>query len=208
MTKRFEAVGLAATVYTTLDDAIGNTYTRRDGSHPSTPLMFPDNPFNDNIEVAKNILDLGCGVGRNLEWIMTHTKANYIGLEPNPSMRRFFWEKQDTKWKDRVKLCADFSELDPNVKFDAVVCTFVFQHIGSRVHPEVMNIADITKKVFEYSHPDCVWIMYEHEKEEYWISSWLKECAITPSVIMGEYCGIEELTHRGSHTLIIFNKHD
>lgn len=206
MNKRFEAFGLASKYYLTLDEARGNTYTARDGSQPSTPLIFLDNPFNNEVSAAKNILDIGCGVGRNLEWVMTHTKANYVGLEPNPSMRKYFWDIQDKKWKDRVRLCADFTEFDPTVKFDVVECTFVFQHIGDMAPPDVMNAVDITKKIFEYCNPGCVWILYEHDLEQHWIEWWQKECGIEFSVYKGQYDGIEELTHRGNHHLMIFKK--
>ena len=53
--------------------ARGYTYTMRDKSFPPTRLAFDDNPFSDDILAAKNILDFGCGVGRNLPWVSETT---------------------------------------------------------------------------------------------------------------------------------------
>src|SRR5574338_660681 len=144
MNKKLESVGVAGGEFLTAQDAASHTYMRRDGSMPPTPLMFVDNPFNEAVYNSRLILEIGCGTGRNLSWIMNNLRADYVGIEPNPSMRRAFWEIQNHDWKPRTVLLGSFEYLPPSDWADVVLCTFVFQHIGYRVNPDQMNITDIT----------------------------------------------------------------
>ncbi len=205
MEKKLEMFGVAARDYKDKEEAIGYTYTTRTGENISTNLTPAENPFSEQILSSKNILDVGCGIGRNLKWIMENTNSHYHGIDPNESMLRFFWEVQDQKWKDRVTLHKDFSTFT-NVKFDTVVITFVFQHIGYRPSESQMNIDDITNEIKKYTTGETVWFLFEHQGEEPWISKWLKNNKIEPHVFIENYGGLEELTHRGNHNLIIGKK--
>jgi SAM-dependent methyltransferase len=202
--KKLVEYGVAATHFTSAQDAHSHTYMTNDGRAVSTPLIFADNPYNDRVAGAKAILDIGCGTGRNLEWVMQNTDAHYYGIDPNPSMHEFFWDVQDTKWLSRVSLFREFTF--PAVQFDAVVCTFVFQHIGFRPPTGQMNVTDITKEALKFCDEKTVWIMYEHDWEEPWMEQWMAECNIHDPLIMRDYTGIPELTHRGAHHLIIWTK--
>lgn len=208
-TKRLDPVGVAGYNFETIERARGETYTTRDDQLAPTPLVFPDNPFNDKFLSAKVILDIGAGVGRNLPWILHNTNALYIGLEPNPSMQRGFLAYQKEylehpEYASRICLASSFDEF-PDVKIDAVVCTFVFQHIGYRTAPDQMNITDITQEIFKRSSPKAPWMLYEHDSEETgWIFRWFSENNIDPAVYIRSYDGIPELIHRGRHHLILF----
>lgn len=204
MTKRYEMVGIGGVLYPTAQDAASHTYMKQDGSLPSTPLIFPDNPFNDQIKNDKHILDLGCGIGRNLSWIMENTSADYTGLEPNASMRQFYWDIQDEKYKSRTNIVSHYNQIPDNVKFDVVVCTFVFQHIGRMTADDQMNVIDITNEVVKYCNPGCVWIMYEHDWEDMWIEEWAAECNVNFAVYKRDYAGIPELVDRRPHHLMIW----
>jgi len=210
--KELVKFGVAAKDYTDANYAASETYMSHDAKLVSTPLTFPENPFNDRVSSAKVILDLGCGVGRNLEWVMENTNAIYIGLEPNESMLQFFWTHNEKyRHSDRIRLVRDFHELRAIVKadelppIDVVVCTFVFQHIGFRPGITHMNVADITKAAQEFTaKPDgAVWIMYEHDWEEMWIDRWEEECGITFDVYERSF-NYPLLTDRGLHHLIIW----
>lgn len=209
--KKLEMVGVAGKNYPTAKQAIDDTYTTRDGENVSTNLTPNENLFSVDILASKNILDVGCGIGRNLKWIMENTEAHYHGLDPNESMLNFFWQVQDNKWKDRVSLYKDFSTF-PNIKFDTVVVTFVFQHIGYRTAEHQMNIDDITREIRKYTHSGTVWFIFEHSGEETdWISRWLENNDINPQVFIKGYKGLEELTHRdwlvdGGHHLLIWKE--
>lgn len=203
--KKLEPFGIAGRIYETPHSAAQDTYSDSSGNLPSTPLIFPDNPFNDDVATAKVILDLGCGIGRNLSWIMENTNAHYIGLDPNPSMLRFFWTVQDVvKYGSRVTLYSSFDQIPADTVIDVVVVTFVFQHIGFRPNEAQMNVSDITKNVRRFTTENTVWIMYEHEWEEKWAHRWMVENGVQPVVYEREYAGIPELTHRGLHDLIIW----
>lgn len=203
--KKLVKYGVAAKDYKTPESAAGDTYTLRDGSLVPTPLIFPDNPYNELVRDAKFICDLGCGIGRNLPWIMENTQAMYYGIDPNDSMIEHFWKIQDEKWKNRVKLVKTFDDLDDNIQFDVIVCTFVFQHIGYRPPEDHMNVTDITQQIRNFTHDDTVWIFYEHDWEEPgWIDRWFIETDIWPAVYYKNYTGIPELTDRGAHHLIIY----
>ena len=151
--KNLERFGIAGRDYPDMKMARGYTYTARDGSFPSTNLACAENPYTDELDTAQHILDFGCGVGRNLPWIMENTSAHYYGLDPNKDMHKYFWEVQESEgnpvdeWRDRVTLVTSFDEL-PDVEFDYVVSTFVLQHLGYRFdRPGRMNLTDIGKEI-------------------------------------------------------------
>lgn len=216
MEKKLKTFGISDHIYVSPEDAIGQTYTTRDGEAVPTPLIFPDNPFNEDIKNAKHILDVGCGIGRNLSWIMENTNAHYYGFDPNESMLKWFWDVQDKKYESRVTISEGF--INPLEKYNVVVCTFVFQHIGYRPPEDIMNVGDITAEIKKNTSDGCIWILYEHDAEERWIEWWLCEQEINPDVYIRNYKGIEQLTHRddyvagdmydigASHNLIIWKE--
>lgn len=186
--------------------ARGYTYTMRDDSFPSTRLANDNNPFNDDVLVAKNILDFGCGVGRNLPWIYENTEATYYGIDPNQVMLDNFWVVTDKKYKDRTVLMSDFSELPDGLIFDMVVSTFVFQHLGYRSPEDAMNVTDMTQKIMQYTRKGTIWFLLEHEGEESWLDRWFTENDIEPDVFELNYTGLPEMTHRGTAAHLIIWK--
>ena len=216
--KKLEPFGVSVHPYANTADARGETYTTRDDGFPPTPIFSPINPFNDDIRAAKNVLEIGCGVGRNLPIIMEETNAHYWSVDPNAPMLSHFWNVQDSKYKDRVTLCKDFSELPTDLVFDFVLVTFVFQHIGFRPAYKQMNVVDITEAAMEHTRNGTVWFVLEHEREEVWQARWMQACKITPAVYYkpgGNHAGggtipypeFESMTHRGNdNNLIIFKE--
>lgn len=218
--KILKKFGYAGMDYNDLATARGNTYTTLSDGYPSTNIGCNENPFKEQLKTAKYILDFGCGVGRNLRWIMENTDANYVGLDPNTNMTQFFWDVQykehgniADQWKNRVTLVKEFSEIESNIKFDYVVVTFVLQHLGYRYHVEDgYNLTELTKNILLRMNIGAVFFAIEHDSEEHWIDRWTKECDITLDVYIRSYKGLPELTHRdnctyGGHHLMIFRKH-
>lgn len=214
---KLKKYGVANKDYTNAQEAKGDTYTRLDGSFPPTNLACIENPFIDELKTAKYILDLGCGVGRNLPWIMENTQAIYIGLDPNVNMTNYFWDIQEERgysknmWENRVFIYNEFNEIPNYIKFDYVVSTFVLQHLGYRyIVPQGYNITGITKNIKEKCNPGAVWFALEHDSEENWIPTWQNECNITFKTYIRSYTGLPELTDRdhtapnGGHHLMIF----
>ena len=217
--KNLVPFGVSIADYQNAHDAKGYTYTTRDGEYPPTPFISPINPFNAEILESKNILEIGCGVGRNLPFVMEQTEAHYYGVDPNEKMLKYFWEVQDEKWKDRVTLCQSFDDLPEDVKFDFVMVVFVFQHIGFRPPDGEMNVADITKEAMKHTKQGTVWFVLEHEREELWQENWMSRCGIEPAVYYrpgGNHAGggtlpypeFEVMTHRGNDNNIIIFKED
>jgi SAM-dependent methyltransferase len=214
---KLKKYGVADKNYSNAEEAKGDTYTQMDGGFPPTNLACKENPFIQELQNAKYILDLGCGVGRNLPWILENTTAIYVGLDPNTTMTEHFWEVQATRgyekeaWQERVIVCNDFSEIDSEIKFDYVVSTFVLQHLGYRYEvAEGLNITGITKEVRSRCNPGAVWFALEHDSEENWIPIWAGECDLSFEVYLRSYKGLPELTERdhtapnGGHHLILF----
>ena len=201
--KVLQGYGVADARYKNSNEAYKNTYTTEFGALVPTPLIFPDNPHNDLVLKSKNVLDFGCGIGRNLLWIMNDTEAHYWGIDTSPEMRQYFWDIQHPRYQPRVTLLPNFEGMG-DVKLDVVVVTFVFQHIGYRPEPPAMNITDITQEINKYCHDDTVWILYEHDWEEPWIERWMMENGIVFDFYKRDYTGIEELTHRSPHHMMIF----
>jgi cyclopropane fatty-acyl-phospholipid synthase-like methyltransferase len=216
--KEFKKFGIAAIDYTDADTARGFTYTTLQNEFPPTPILSPINPFNDDIITAKNVLEIGCGVGRNLPYIMEKTNAHYWGIDPNKEMLQYFWDVSDHKYKDRVTLVHDWSELPAELRFDFVLSTFVFQHIAFMAPEGVMNVSDITRQAMKFTRPGTVWFVLEHEREQAgWQERWMKECKIIPEVYYrpgGNHAGggtipypeFVSMTHRGNDNNIIIFK--
>lgn len=217
--KSLERFGVAGKDYPNMMRARGDTYTARDGSFPTTNLACDENPYKDELSTAENILDFGCGVGRNLPWIMKNTSAHYWGIDPNDAMRGYFWDVQEhegnpvEEWKPRVTLVKSFDELPEDLRFDYVVSTFVLQHLGYRFdRPGRMNLTDIGLEILTRLKEGGIFWALEHDSEERWIERWLKETGIELDVYIRTYKGLEELTHRdhaaprGANHLMIFKK--
>jgi len=102
--KEFVRFGAGAKDYISPEHARKDTYNTKNNKSPPTPLICKANPFNDEIKNAKFILEIGCGIGRNVPWIMENTNAFYYGVDPNDTMLKYFWSITDKKWKNRVAL--------------------------------------------------------------------------------------------------------
>lgn len=210
-----KAFGVASKTYLSAEEAKGDTYTKNDGSFPPTNLFCKENPYKKEAQQAQYILDFGCGVGRNMPWVMMNTNAVYVGLDPNETMLYHFWNVQEEngfskeEWGDRVILCKDFSQISEGVKFDYIISTFVLQHLGYRYNNE-FNLNNIAQAVFTYSNKGAIWFALEHDSEEDWIPRWTIENNINLEVYIRGYKGLPELTDRdntapnGGHHLMIF----
>jgi SAM-dependent methyltransferase len=210
--KKLERFGVAGIDFDDVEKAKAFTYDNREKTFPSTELIFRENPFSVDVLKAKKILEIGCGVGRNLPWIMQHTAADYHGVDPNKSMLQYFWQiNSDPQYKTRASVHNDFSKLH-DMSFDVVLCTYVFQHISYRPQAPEMNIDDITQEVFKLTHPNTVFIFIEHDKEELgWIERWLESNKIIPDVFIRDWtifgkCSQSHQCDRGNHHLIIFKR--
>jgi SAM-dependent methyltransferase len=210
--KKFTPVfvhGSPAIKWDSSKDAMSSTYTTRDSGYPSFPLSFDANPHSDECLKAKKVLDLGCGIGRNLKWIMENTEAHYYGMEPNKSMSQFFWDWNDEKYKDRVTIVSSWEELS-GIEFDVMLSTFVLMHITYNVPTDVWNVSDIVDEMKKHANKETIWVMFEHDNEYGgWQEKMFAECGITPEVHIRHFKEIESQTHRdefggGGHNLIIW----
>ena len=196
----------------------GDTYTTRHDELAPTPFFTDFHPFSDDMRAAKNVLEIGGGIGRNLPIIMEQTNAHYWNVDPAEDVPKYFWDIQDKKYQDRVTLCRDFTVLPPDLVIDFVIVTFVFMHIGFRPLFGQMDVSDMTKAAMKHTHNGTVWYVLEHEREEVWQERWLSECGIKPDIYYkpgGMHFGggtmpypeFEPMTHRGNdHNLIIFKE--
>ena len=148
---------------------------------------------------------------------MENTNAVYVGLDPNTTMTKFFWDVQEEQghdikeWKNRVEIYSEFDEIPKDIKFDYIVTTFVLQHLGYRyIEVDTMNIDNITEAIFSKLNNGAIWFSIEHDSEEYWIDQWIKSNNLNLDVYLRSYKGLPELTHRdhcapnGGHHLMIF----
>lgn len=207
--KKLERYGVAGIDFESVEKAMAYTYDTTSKTFPSTELIFKENPFNPQIKSAQKILEIGCGVGRNLKWIMDNTDADYYGVDPNDSMLNYFWDVNDSKYKGRTFLHRNFDKL-ADIKFDVIISTYVFQHITYRPQPPEMNIDDITQELFKLAHTETVFLFVEHDKEEPgWIERWFATNGIIPDVYIKNWtvkgrCSQPHQCDRGGHDLIIF----
>jgi SAM-dependent methyltransferase len=205
MTKVLRAIGISGQPHETPIDAARASYITDQGDFPATPLDMEENPLASEIPTAKYVLDLGCGVGRNLPWIMERTGAIYVGVDPNPSMLQFFWAIQDPQYLNRVHLYPDIESIPKDIVFDVVLSTFTLQHIGFRTLGDAMNVTDITKAILPYTSDFTIWIALEHELDEPgWVAQWAEECGIGFVVFERNYNKLPYLNHRGVPHLMIW----
>lgn len=185
--------------------ARGYTYTTRDDGFPPTNLACEENPFQNQVYNAANILDFGCGVGRNLPWIAENTDAIYYGLDPNTVMLENFWKVIDQKYTNMAFLLKSFEDIPEGMFFDVVVSTFVMQHLGYHKTPEgAMNLTDMAKKIMKHTRKGTIWFLLEHTQEERgWLYQWLHENDIQPDVLTLNYRGLPELLDRGADAHLI-----
>jgi SAM-dependent methyltransferase len=211
MQKKLNAYGIASLDFPNIEMAKAYTYDDAQGTFPPTPLIFDENPFNHEIANAKNILEVGCGVGRNLKWTIENGLAKYYGIEPNPSMMKYFSIQNKDLPADRFEIHSSFETL-PQIKFDVIFFTFVLQHITYRPENESMHVDHIIQKCFEFASDNTVFLLIEHEQEEPgWLEKWFKNNDILPDVYIRDWtrkgrCSVPSVTDRGSHDLIIFKK--
>jgi len=194
VSKKFESWGRwnGTGKISTLEDAKFYTYLTDKGEHIPTPIINDDNPFNNEIINSNNILEIGCGVGRNVQYLLDNTNSNYIGVDPNREMTRWFWDVVDKS--DRVKL---FNDLNLDTEIDVVLSILTFEHIGYRTPNNIMDIRDITFEIMEYTHPGTIWVLVEHEVEEPgWIDRWCGDFNINPDVRIKNWSRFPELNHR------------
>jgi len=207
--KKFKSFGVASGLVDSYD-AKNLTYTNKNHELVTTPLIFKSNPYSDKIKDLNNIFEIGCGVGRNIDWILKNTSATFISVEPNPSMISALYELfPEYINNSRVKIYSDFSQLDKEIKFDMVLSTFVLQHIGYMPPDDIYNVEDIVREISDYCKEETIWLMIEHDSEDKWIERLLNNCNIKPDVFIRGFKEIEELTHRDyttndGHHLIIF----
>ena len=207
--KSFKPFGVASELYDT-ETAKHMTYTTRSGELAPTPLIFKENPYSDEIKNLKYIFEIGCGVGRNIKWVLDHTDAVFISVEPNLSMIEALYNIYP-EYKDnvRVLIYSNFTDIKEDIKFDLVLSTFVFQHICYMPDSDTYNVKDIASEISKYAHDNTIWILLEHDGEDNWIDRFINDCNIKLDVYIRNFKGIEELTHRdhcapNGHHLMIF----
>jgi hypothetical protein len=182
---------------------------QRIDSEISLPLVFKENPFNQNVLNAVNILEIGGGAGAKVPWILSNTKAKYTNIEPDAKLRDSF--NKSFAACDRVSLYSNFEEIPSNVKFDVVVSTFFLENIGFLPGPDIMNVNDITSEAFAITADGGIWIMIEDEKQDpLWLFSWMKANELYPDVFVPFWnvagrCSLKTIPLNGTRHLVIFN---
>ena len=180
--KKFETYGIASGNFKSLNEALA--HSKIQDKLVKSPIVFPQNPFNQHILESNNILEIGCGTGRNLEWILNNTKATYIGLDPNISMLNYFWEQNCgyNYMNKRIHITSDiYNSILQSKKYDVILSTFVFQHIAYNPTENIMNIDDITQIILRFTNKETVWFLIEHEGEQKdgWFDRWINNNKFT-----------------------------
>ena len=84
-----------------------------------------------NINEKKSILEIGCGIGRNLETILKNKLKfkSYTGIDFSESMLKIA-DRKYNKIKNVKFIKKDVSDLSSlNSKFDIIICTWVLSHV-------------------------------------------------------------------------------
>ena len=206
---KFEAYGLGATNVTNLANSTAVLFPLKNIKVvPSTPLCCKSNPFCKEIKEAKNILEIGCGFGRNVTWIIENTNAKYFGIDPNKSVAASFQERNRRHDKDRIYFTHEFDEIITENKYDVILTTYVFQHLAPQpTKLDVMNLNEITEEIFKVTKPGTIWFLIDHEAEKrHWQRDWFKRFNIKPEIYIKDCQDFEEIHPIGKHNLTIFKQ--
>lgn len=113
-----------------LKDAVKHVCTRAGDFRPDEDLcMLP-------LWDVEELLDFGCGVGRNISWLLDHTKIRISGYD-HPNMINLASQYLGIDRWERVNWISTPLTNLRNYRFNFIMATLVFQHI-----PE-MELKDI-----------------------------------------------------------------
>lgn len=108
--------------------------------HPTfTPINFRQekllNFYGDLIDRAKNVLEIGCGCGRNAQFFgnkkYNTENIKYFGFDVSEVALNLFYKNK--YWENSKSTHYVASEIDEKIlsnKYDLIFSSYVFQHIG------------------------------------------------------------------------------
>jgi SAM-dependent methyltransferase len=179
--KRFCPRGREHAQFTAYGDHSWKVFQKRKTWMP-TPFDMKENPAKEKILGAKNVLEIGCGPGRNFPFFMQKTAAFYTGVDPSEDMLKYFWEIHDRqKYQSRTYISTDFDDTVTSKHYDVVISTLVFQHIHYGRHVKgIWDVGDITDQIRKNTGKGTIWFLWEHQGEGAWINKWLNDNKFAP----------------------------
>ena len=109
---------------------------------------------------GKHVLEIGCGKGEFLTWMVEAGVASGLGIDPGVHPERF-----DDDAAERIEWIADFyDERYAHLQADAIVCRHTLEHIspvGDFLATLRENIGDQTDTVVLFELPDALRVLRE-----------------------------------------------
>jgi len=153
------------TLYKDFEDAIHSI------RHPTfTPIDFKQKKltkfYGDLIDRSKNVLEIGCGCGRNAqffgkeEYNTKHIK--YFGFDISKEALNLFYNNK--YWKNSKETHYTSQEIDHEIlknKYDLIFSSYVFQHIGIGAPEGIHDSLSITSTIFPKLNKNGYIILFE-----------------------------------------------
>lgn len=121
--------------------------------------------WGDLIERTKNVLEIGCGTGRNAQFFLNQTDhINYYGFDQSKTSLKYFKKNKYWDFTDKEHRFYVSNEVDEKIlgqKYDLIFSTFVLQHIGFTSPVGIHNATSLTECLFDYLKVDGYWMSYE-----------------------------------------------
>ena len=122
-----------------------------------------------------NVLEIGCGWGRNAQWFKDKININYYGFDTSQTSLRYFNDLQLPK--ERFYTSLDIDQVILSQKYDLIFSTFVLQHIGF-YGGDILDVNGITKSLIPLLNFCGFWFSYElgGGQNSWNVGVWIENC--------------------------------
>jgi len=152
-----------------------------------TPLNFRQKIIEEHcgnlIDKAKNVLEIGCGCGRNAQFFSNkeynteHIK--YYGIDTSETSLKYFYNNSYYKLsKDLYYTTKELDETILSIKYDLIFTCYTLQHIGINKDVGAYTSIELTEKLLKNLKTNGYWISYEHRigQNRWNPKEWLEAC--------------------------------
>ena len=120
--------------------------------------------YGNLIDKASNVLEIGCGWGRNAQYFINEKHINYYSFDPSPTSLMYF--KRLNLSSDRFYISHDLDNKITSNKYDLIFSTFVLQHVGflpgnTLVDDNTLDSESLTQTLLQNLKVGGFWVSYE-----------------------------------------------
>lgn len=115
--------------------------------------------YGDLIDKASNVLEIGCGWGRNAQFFRKENHINYFAFDASSAALKFFDLLKLPKNRFFVSQTINKKILER--EYDLIYSTLVLQHIGFKTSNDQIDSEDIANMLLPSLKVGGFWVSYE-----------------------------------------------